>query len=463
VNAYVTLLLVYSAALTVVGLWIARRVQGPDDFFVAGRSLSWPLVAATLLAANIGAGATVGATGQAYLEGVSAWFWNGAAGFGSIVLAFFVGPRVWQLAAARGYLTAGDFLEDRYGRSVRILMTSLIWVGTLFILAGQLLAGAAVFAVVADLPRWAGVLVGGAVMTIYFSAGGLLSSVWVNVVQLLVMFAGLLVAIPVLLSRVGGVEGIAQAANVPATYFDPWFSAGPMSGFTFLLLSGPNFVVSPGLLQKAYGAESARAVRLGVGANAALLMLYACIPVALGMAARVAFPGLLARDQVLPTLLVQGLPVWLGALALAAVFSAEVSTCDAILFMLSTSLSQDLYKRFVNPDAPPARVLLVARAAALAGGVAGIVLAIGVVDTIIQALGVFYSLVGATLFVPVVGGLLSARADTREAMASIVCGMAALLAVQFGTDRSGWLNPNLWGLAASAGAFGVVRIARRWS
>jgi Na+/pantothenate symporter len=105
----------------------------------------------------------------------------------------------------------------------------------------------------------------------------------------------------------------------------------------------------------------------------------------------------------------------------------------------------------------------VARAAALAGGVAGMVLAIGVVDTIIQALGVFYSLVGATLFVPVVGGLLSARADTREAMASIVCGMAALLAVQFGTDRSGWLNPNLWGLAASAAAFGVVRIARRWS
>lgn len=459
-NVYVGLLLAYSVALTALGLWVARRVRGPADFFVAGRALPWPLVAATLLAANIGAGATVGATGQAYLEGVSAWFWNGAAGVGSIILALVVGPRIWRLAAARGYLTAGDFLEDRYGRGVRIVMTSLIWIGTLFILAGQLLAGAAVFAVVADLPRWAGVLIGGAVMTIYFSAGGLLSSVWVNAVQLVVLFAGLLAAIPALLARTGGLEGIAQAPDLPGTYFNPWFSSGPMSGFTFLLLSAPNFVVSPGLLQKVYGGENARAVRLGAGANAALLMAYACLPVLLGMAARAAFPGVAARDQVLPLLLVEGLPVWLGALALAAVFSAEVSTCDAILFMLSTSLSQDLYKRFLKPEATPARVLRVARAAALAGGVAGIVLAIGVVDTIIQALGVFYSLVGATLFVPVVGGLVSARAGTREAMASIACGMAALLAVQFGTDRSGWLNPNLWGLAASAAAFGVVRIAR---
>ena len=65
----------------------------------------------------------------------------------------------------------------------------------------------------------------------------------------------------------------------------------------------------------------------------------------------------------LPTVLATQLPVFIGALGLAAVFSAEVSTCDAILFMLSTSLSQDLYKRFINPAADDKRVLLVARQA----------------------------------------------------------------------------------------------------
>jgi len=453
VNVYVALLIGYSAALTALGLWIARKVRGPADFFVAGRKLTWPYIAATMLAANIGAGATVGATGLAYQQGVSAWFWNGSAALGSLLLAIFVGPRIWSLAAERGYLTVGDFLEDRYGQSVRVIIASLIWIGALFILAGQLLLGAAVFSVVAGMPKWAGVLIGGAAMTAYFSAGGLLSSVGVSAVQLVVKFTGFAIAIPILLSAAGGMTTISQTPGLPGTFFDPLFSAGANSGFTLLLLSGPNFIVSPGLIQKIYGAASPRAVRLGVGANAIALMIFAFLPVFLGLTARVLFPDIERPDLVLPTLLLHGLPVWLGALALAAVFSAEVGACEAILFMLSTSLSQDLYKRVMNPKAGPEQVLKVARVAALVGGSAGMLLAIFVVGEIINALSIFYSIIGATLLVPVVGGLLVRSAASRDALASIAAGMIAFLAVRLGTDRTGWLNPNLWGLVASAAGF----------
>jgi solute:Na+ symporter, SSS family len=453
VNVYVALLIGYSALLTALGLWIARRVRGPADFFVAGRKLTWPYVAATMLAANIGAGATIAATGLAYQQGVSAWFWNGSAGLGSLVLALVVGPRIWRLASERGYLTVGDFLEDRYGQSVRVAIASLIWIGALFILAGQLLAGAAVFAAVAGLPKWAGVLVGGAAMTGYFSAGGLLSSAGVSVVQLFVKFVGFAIAIPILMAAAGGFDAITQAPGLPETFFNPLFSAGAGSGFTLLLMSGPNFIVSPGLIQKTYGAESAHAVRRGVGANAIALMLFAFLPVLLGLSARVLFPGIELRDQVLPTLLLHGLPVWLGALALAAVFSAEVGACEAILFMLSTSLSKDLYKRTINPAATPEQVLRVARIAAFIGGSAGMLLAVFVVKEIIDALYVFYSIVGATLLMPVVGGLFIKKAGTRDALTSIIVGMAALLTMQYGTDRTGWQNPNLWGLVGSASGF----------
>jgi len=461
VNIYVALLIGYSAALTALGLWIARRVRGPADFFVAGRKLTWPYIAATMLAANIGAGATVGATGLAYQQGVSAWFWNASAGIGSLLLATLVGPRIWKLAAERHYLTVGDFLEDRYGQSVRVSIASLIWIGALFILAGQLLLGAAVFSVVAGLPKWAGVLIGGAAMTGYFSAGGLLSSVGVSAVQLIVKFTGFAIAIPILLNAAGGLDAIAHTPGLPDTFFDPLFSAGANSGFTLLLLTGPNFIVSPGLIQKTYGAESRRAVRLGVGANAIALLIFAFLPVFLGLAARALFPGIEERNLVLPTLLLHGLPVWLGALALAAVFSAEMGACEAILFMLSTSLSQDLYKRLINPAATPAQVLTVARAAALVGGSAGMLLAIFVVGDIITALSVFYSIIGAALFVPVVGGLFVRGATTRDALAAIVAGMSIFLAVQYGTDRTGWLNPNLWGIVASAAGFFASRLLAR--
>jgi SSS family solute:Na+ symporter len=455
VNITLALLLAYTVGITAFGVWIGRRVRGPADFFVAGRKLTWPLVGGTILAANIGAGTTVGAAGIAYRDGISAWWWNGSVGIGTLILALWVGPKLWRIAADRGHLTLGDYLEDRYSAGVRGIVAILLLIGTLAMLAGQLIAGAAILSAIAGTPRWMGATIGGIAMTVYFTAGGLLSSAWVNAVQLVVMIGGLLVALPMVLSHVGGVAAISAAPGVPATFWDPMYSMGAMSGWTMLILLTPNFIISPGLVQKTYGAESARAVRIGVAVVGIAQLLFSFLPVLLGMAARVNHPGIDSTNDVLPTVLANDLPVYIGALALAAVFSAEVSTCDAILFMLSTSSSKDLYQRFVNPAATPERVLAVARIAALAGGVAGIFLAVQL-ETVVDALRIFYSLMATTLFVPVAGSLLFPRAGSREAMTAIVIGVASLLAVYFGTDRTGWQDPALWGLIGSAVGFALA-------
>lgn len=461
-NIHLGLLIAYSIVLTIVGLWVARLVRGTGEFFVAGRHLNAPLLFSTVLAANVGAGTTVGAAGLAFRDGLSAWWWNGTAGLASLVLAFWVGPRIWRLAARHGFYTAGDFLEFRYGGTVRAVIASLIWVGTLFILAGQLIAGAAVLEVVAGLSRPAGATIGGVVMTVYFVAGGLLSSAWVNLVQLVVLMIGFLLAVPPIFTTVGGLDGMRAASDVPAGFWNILHSSGPDSGWKLIALFGPAFMLSPGLVQKAYGAASDRVVRIGIGAQGAVLMLFSFLPVFFGMSGRILHPEITSQNLVLPTLLAKELPPWLGALGLAAVFSAEVSTCDAILFMLSTSLSQDLYKRFINPGASDRQVLRVARIAAVAGGTMGVVLAIELA-TIVAALSIFYSLVGVSLFVPVVAGLAGRRGGAPEALASIVAGSATLLAIQFGTAGRGFgiFNPNLLGIIAAAVGFVVVYLGRR--
>ena len=456
------LLLLYSVGLTIFGVWVGRRVRGSSDFFVAGRRLSAPLLFSTVLAANIGAGTTIGAAGQAYTDGVSAWWWNGAAGLGSLVLAFWVGPKLWRQASDNGFLTAGDYLEFRYGALVRALLASLIWLGTLAILAGQLIAGAAVLTAVAGIPRPIGAAIGGIAMTVYFTAGGLLSSAWVNAVQLCVLLVGLILAVPLALSAAGGLAAIAATPGLPATFWNPMYSSGPGSGYAFLFLLGPAFVISPGLVQKAYGAADARAVRMGIGMAGVAQMLFAFVPLLLGIAARHLHPDLTQRDLVLPTLLVQSLPWFMGTVALAAVFSAEVSTCDAILFMLSTSLSQDLYKRFLNPAASDQQVLKVARAAALLGGLAGVFLAVQL-PNVIAALSIFYSLLGVSLFVPIIAGLYVKRAGTPEALASVAAGIGTLLYLRAQPWATGsiWFNPSLAGLLAAAAAFFFVAVVRR--
>ncbi len=443
-----TLLLGYAVLQIAVGLWVGRRVGGAGDFFVAGRSLGPGLLCATLLAANVGAGSTVGAAGLGYRDGLAAWWWVGSAAAGTLVLAFTVGPRMRAVAARHGLRTTGDYLQHRYGSGVRGAISLLLWLGSLAILSGQLVALAWVLNVVAGWPKWAGCLAGGLVATTYSAAGGLLTSVYVNVVQVVVKLSGFALAIPLVLARAGGLGAVAAATANPADFWSPW--QGGESGPLLLALLAPAFVVSPGILQKIYGAKDDRAVRRGAAVTALALFVFAWIPALLGMAARALHPGLSHHELALPTVLLNDLPPLLGALGLAAVVSAEISSADAVLFMLSTSLSQDLYHGFVNPGATERQVLRVARGATVLAGALGVLIAVAA-PTVIAILSVFYSLLGVSLFVPVVGGLYVPRAGTREAASAIGAGCLTLLLAQ---------SP-LLGLAAAALAFGIVLALRR--
>ncbi|HYJ93452.1 MAG TPA: hypothetical protein VEV86_02475, partial [Vicinamibacterales bacterium] len=133
-SLHLILLVVYSLAVVTMGLWTARFVRTSSAFFVAGRSLGPGLVFASMLAANIGAGATVNVAGLAYREGLNAWWWSGSAGLASLALAFWVGPRLWTLAKEHDFYTTGDFLEFRYGPTVRAVITGLVCFGSLWIL-----------------------------------------------------------------------------------------------------------------------------------------------------------------------------------------------------------------------------------------------------------------------------------------------------------------------------------------
>jgi len=445
------LILVYCVLQVVLGLWLGRKVKSSGDFFVAGRSLSPGLLFATLVAANVGAGSTVGAAGLGYSNGISAWWWVGSAGVGSLIMAFTVGPRIWKIASDHGLKTAGDFLEWRFSRNLRGAVSSLLWVGTISILSGQLIALAWVLNVVAGLDKTTGVIIGGVVATIYFTAGGLLSSVWINFMQLGVMIVGFFAAIPFALSKAGGFASLQAATSNPAGFWD-FFSNGS-SGIHYLALLAPAFVISPGLIQKVYGARDAATVRKAVALNAGALFIFAFVPPIIGLLARALHPGLSSPELAMPTIFMEDLPVWFGALGLAAVVSAEISTADAVLFMLSTSLSQDLYKGFVNRTASDAQVLRVARGAAIFGGILGVLVALKA-STVIGALGIFYSLLSVSLFVPVVLGLYVTAADSRNAYAAILFGVGTLLAVQFATGGKGYgmWTPSLLGLLASGGA-----------
>jgi SSS family solute:Na+ symporter len=445
VNLLTVFLIVYSGGLIGLGWWAGRAVRKSADFFVAGRGLGAPLLFATFLAANIGASSTVGATGYAYRDGLAAWWWNGAAGLGTLVLAFWVGPRMWRIAREHDLLTVGDFLEHHFGRAVRSLAAIIIWLGSFLILCGQLKGASIVLERATGLPLHWGSLAAAAATVAYFIVGGLKSAAWVNGIQLLVIVTGFSIAAPMAAATAGGpfVSGVES---------DFWTGSGV--GWTTLFLLGPAFFLSPGLLQKAYGAKNERALTRGVAVSGLVLMAFAWLPVILGMAARQLHPDLPTPEAALPQVLALDVPLAIGSLALAAVLSAELSSADAVVFMLATSGARDFYRGVLRPAATDVEVLKVARVLAVVGALVGYWLTF-YFDSVVAAITLFYQSMIVTLFAPILGGLVLPRAGRWSALAAMLVGMATLIVVHVATGGVGWgwAAPHFLGLVASALTF----------
>ena len=212
-------------------------------------------------------------------------------------------------------------------------------------------------------------------------------------------------------------------------------------GSSTLAVIVPPFIVSPGLLQKIFGARDDRAVRVGVGLNA--LGLFALRRRAGGARHHRAGAVPDARsspDPALPMLLVHACRRSSARSASPPSSPRKSARPTRSLFMLTTSLSQDFYKRFVNPSASDDGRCCGWRAGRRsASGALGTVLAIAL-GSVVNALTIFYTLIGVSLFVPVLAGLCtSARTSSAGALATMIAGgVAAALAVHALTGGRGW-------------------------
>lgn len=460
-NLYLIALLAYSIFLMALGIFISRRVKNSSDFLVAGRSLGPGRLFATFLAANIGAGSTVGATGLGYRFGMSAWWWVGSAFIGTFILSQFLGPRLWAIAKQHNLATLQDFLEFRYGKSVKAVISVLFWFGSLAILAGQIIAISWILETVAGIPKWQGCVIGGIVAIVYCTAGGLMASAFVNMFELAVTMSGLLLAVPFAIHAIGGWTTLHTLVTTNQSTSVDMFSivgAGPRQIFAWIAILTPSFMISPGLVQKIYGARDTLTVRLGVGLNSVGQAIFAFVPPILGLCALTALPHLPNAELALPSAMKLLLPKWLGVWTLASIFSAELSATDAILFMLSTSLAVDLYKTFLNPTISPRNLLIASRIASVGAGIIGILLA-AALPSIIAAVSIFYSLIAVALFVPVIAGLYSRRVLSSAALTSIAAALAATLAVRQLTNNLGYgiFSPAAIGIATAA----IVMLAFR--
>lgn len=363
------MVLLYVVFIIGLGFHFARRTKTTDDYFLAGRSLTWWLIGFSLFASNVSSSTLVGLSSAAFSSGVSVYNYEWMAAFVLIVFLVFFLPFYLK---TRVY-TMPEFLERRFDARSRYYFSALLVLMNIVIdTAAALYAGALVVQIMyPDIPLWQSVMVLGILAGAYTIAGGLKAVVYTDAVQAVLLLVGALLVAVLSFNAIGG-SWSTVVANIPADDLSivrptsdpvlPW--PGLVTGV--FLLGFYFWATNQFMVQRALGAKNLDHGRWGALFAGLLKLPVIFIMVLPGIFGRLLYPAAdypaLAQnsDLIFPTLMFDLLPVGLRGLIIAALIAAIMSSVDSTLNSASTLVTMDFIKK-LRPDVPNHRLVVAGR------------------------------------------------------------------------------------------------------
>ena len=465
----------YAFMLIAIALIVSREKAGHSkdstDYFLAGKSLPWWAVGASLIAANISAEQIIGQSGQGYVVGlaIAAYEWQAA------IVLLVVAKYFLPIFLERNVYTMPQFLDQRFGGGVKSIMavfwialftavnlTSVLWLGGLAINA---VTGVSVLVAMMALAAFA---------VVYSVYGGLKAVALTDIIQVVVLIIGGILITWIALALVGDGAGAAAGLGM--------LMDGIPGHFKMILSSDhPNYSDLPGIwtllgglwvlhfsywgfnqyiIQRALGAKDLDEARKGLAFAASLKLLIPVIVVVPGIAAlHLAQNGMLdqaaldARPDSTYGVLMTLVPTGLRGLVFAALIAAIVSSLASMMNSISTIFTMDLY-RSAQPNKSEQHYVTVGRITAFSAMLIALVLAqpfLGGMESAFQTIQEYTGFVAPGVVAVFLLGFFWKRTNTA--------GAYALLLSSVGLSFLFWLmaNPAALGNAGSGllGAFGL--------
>ncbi|HEX8668701.1 MAG TPA: sodium/sugar symporter [Allosphingosinicella sp.] len=355
----IAVVIVYAIAIFALAQWVSRTKKGEEkdtsDYFLASRSLPWWAIGASLIAANISAEQIVGMSGSGYVIGlaIASYEWMAA------LTLLIVGKFFLPIFLRNGIYTMPQFLEQRYGASIRTLMalfwlalyifvnlTSIIWLGSIAVNR------------VAGVNQDVAIVALGAFALFYQLYGGLKAVALTDIVQVSLLVMGGLMVTGITLNELGGDAGIlggfATLTQRLPEHFDmilspdsPHYKELPglsvlIGGMWIANLSYWGF--NQYIIQRGLAAKSIAEAQKGVVFAAYLKLLMPLIVVVPGIAAVMLAPGLEKPDQAYPTMM-RYLPAGILGLVFSALVAAIIASTASKINSIATIFTLDIYAK----------------------------------------------------------------------------------------------------------------------
>ncbi len=449
-----------------LGLWAGIRTKTTEGYFLGGRKMPGWAVGLSLLGTAISSMTFLAYPGSAYAGNFSRIVGNLAYPVGAI-LAIFIFIRFYREA---GYISAYAYYEQRFGLWARTYVCILYGIAQIWRMGLILyLLSMAVTSMHTELNLNAVIFVIGVFVTVYTVLGGIEAVIWTDVFQTVMLIIGGVVVILVVFANVdGGASTVFSMGAANGKFSLIGHEAKSAFDFSFardtllmlwiggILVSAQEFATDQIKIQRYCAASTARGAKI-----AALTGAVGCIPLwflfmFVGASLWVFYqvhPGRLPMDsladEVFPYFILHELPNGLGGLVIAGVMAAAMSSIDSSMSGMTSTTTEDIYKRILVPGRSDSHYLKVAKLIATASGIGMLFIAWGLTLLRQEAILEILFTVGGFLFAGVAGlfflGFFTTRANTFGAVIGIILSACATIGlVQIESRALAWDSRESW-------------------
>lgn len=463
----------YLLGLIGMSAWLARGQTTGRDYYLAGNKTGPFPIALSTVATQCSTNSLLGAPAFVAFAAGGGLVWlqyELAVPLAMIVLILVIFPVFRRLELISVY----DYLERRFGVRTRVTLSLVFQLTRAFSTGVTIYGITLVVQMILGLPFWAAVLVLGVVTIIYDVLGGMRAVIWSDVLQVIILWGGILLAIAFALPLVGGFAGVLDL--VPAerlTIIDmetTGFGDG-LYGFWPMLIGGLFLYVGY------YGCDQTQAQRelstrsLDDTSKALmydgllrlpLVLTYCFFGVCLAAYATVD-PGFLNTlppgsdgspdlNTAGPVFILQTLPTGVKGLIIAGLFAAAMSSLDSTINALSALSMEDLFKRFRKKALTPRQEMRIGKGFTMFWGLVTVAcsfVAGGIADTVIESVNLVSSVLMGPLLCVFVLGMTTRRVGGQAVIFGLFTGLAINLGVHFGPVEIAWIWLNVIGFGAT--------------
>ena len=415
-----------------------QQTNTAEDYFLANRQIGTFVLFFTLIATNFSAFFFLGFAGEGYRIGIS-YYPMMAFGTGFAALSFYyIGYRVWLLGKQENLITPPELIEFRWqNKPLKLLFLAVMVIFTLPYLALQPIGAGYLLENLTSgqIPYFIGATCLTLVIVIYVFMGGMLSVALTDVLQGILMFILMLLALFVIAHNLGGfIEANQQTYQLKPELFS---RAGVNDFFTkkkwfsFMVLWSLTLPMFPQMFMRFYTSQTAKSLKISTILYPLVTGILFICPVMIGMWGHIAFPDLTgkAADQILPMMLTQYSPVWLTAIIMVGALAAFMSTLDSQLLALSSIITRDLYLSYIRPEASVKEQTLIGRILIVILAIIGLIIAYQPPSSIFAiATQTFTGL--TVLFPTVIAALYGKKISPISCIISIIVGEFMVIAFQ---------------------------------